>query len=279
MELLEGLNAAINYIEAHLQDDIDLKQAAKYAASSVDGFSRLFSNLTGITIAEYIRRRRLTKAAYSLQQTDIKVIDIAVEYGYENSDTFCRAFKKQHGITPKDARNISNPIKAFPPISFYIKYTGAKDMDFKLITTEPIMLKGISAHFTGDASNRFDQEHIMWADHHDDIQNQVSKEIPGIWYGVWNNGIYSIARNAGDVTGANLEDVQIASGTYAVFKTEFGGFAGEELPKLRELIFDSWLKDSGFRQTNDYEVEVYHLFNKQDKHKRQYELWLPVEKI
>lgn len=152
-------------------------------------------------------------------------------------------------------------------------------MNFKIIETENVVLKGLCKQFTGVAADRFEQEHIMWADHHDDVQNKVSTNVPGVWYGIWDNGNYSIAKDKAEVTGEGLDEVVINTGTYAVFTTGYGGFAGDELPKLREQIFDSWLDSSGYTQSSDYEIEVYHLFPKEERQKRYYELWIPVEKL
>jgi AraC family transcriptional regulator len=118
----------------------------------------------------------------------------------------------------------------------------------------------------------------MWAEDHDDVRNKVNTAVPGIWYGIWNKGVYSIAKRQGEAEGKELETTIIPSGKYAVFMSDFGGFAGNVLPKMREQIFDSWLADSGYKQTVDYEVEVYHLFSQSEKHKRHYEIWIPVIK-
>ena len=117
----------------------------------------------------------------------------------------------------------------------------------------------------------------MWSNQHDDVQNQVCKTVEGVWYGIWNKGTYSIAKKADEIDNSSLTGITIPSGKYAVFSTNFGGFAGDVLPKLREQIFDCWLPDSGYKQTDDYEVEVYYLFPKAEKHKRHYEIWLPIE--
>lgn len=76
---------------------------------------------------------------------------------------------------------------------------------------------------------------------------------------------------------SSLTDIIIPSGKYAVFSTDFGGFAGDVLPKLREQIFDCWLPDSGYKQTDDYEVEIYYLNPKTEKYKRHYEICIPIE--
>jgi AraC family transcriptional regulator len=276
MDVLERLNGVVAYIEANLCSEIDLNELARITSYTPDGFSRFFSYMTQTTLAEYIRKRRLTKAAYDLRNSDNKVIDVALKYGYESADSFAKAFVKQHGITPTKARDLSESIRAYPPVSFHILIKGARDMEFKIIDSDEIVLEGLSKDFTGLASDRFEQEHIMWAEHHDDVQNKVSPVVPGTWYGIWNKGIYSIAKKKGEAEGKELENIVIPSGKYAVFMSDFGGFAGVVLPKLREQIFDSWLADSGYEQTIDYEVEVYYLFSQTEKQKRHYEIWIPV---
>ena len=151
-------------------------------------------------------------------------------------------------------------------------------MNVQVLTKPETHLKGISRPFTGEAANRFEQEHIMWSDQYEAVWKKVSDSAPGLWYAVWNHGIYSITKSAGEVENDELETVVVPAGTYAVFTSECGGFAGEELPKLREYAFSSWLSESGYSQTGDFEVEVYHLFAREERAKRQYELWIPVKK-
>ena len=117
----------------------------------------------------------------------------------------------------------------------------------------------------------------MWSNQHDNVQNQICKTVEGVWYGIWNNGIYSIAKKADEIDNPSLTNITIPSGKYAVFSTDFGVFAGVVLPRLREQLFDCWMPDSGCKQINDYEVEVYYLYPKGEKHKRHYEIWVPIE--
>lgn len=93
----------MDYIENNLTDEIDYAKIAKAACCSEFHFSRIFSSMAGITLSEYIRRRRLILAAFELQKSDMLIIDIAVKYGYESADAFTRAFKKLHGIRPSEA--------------------------------------------------------------------------------------------------------------------------------------------------------------------------------
>ena len=89
-----------------------------------------------------------------------------------------------------------------------------------------------------------------------------------------------IARESGDVKTGELEARTLPAGTYAAFKTECGGLAWEEFPKLFELIFASWLPASGYKQKFNLAVEVLHLWTDHDlrQKKRYYEVWIPVEK-
>lgn len=94
MDWLERMNNAMGYVETHLSEDIDFDQVAKIACCSTYHFQRMFSFITSVPLSEYIRRRRLTLAAFELQQSDAKVIDTALKYGYESPEAFSRAFKK-----------------------------------------------------------------------------------------------------------------------------------------------------------------------------------------
>jgi len=276
MDILQGLNAAIGYIEQNLQHKPDMEQAARLASHSADGFMRMFSYLTGMSVSEYLRRRRLTQAAYDLQRGRA-VLETALRWGYDSPDAFRRAFARQHGMTPSEACRPGAALKIFPPLTFKINFQGGREMDFRIVETQEIMLKGVSKQFEGDASERFEQEHLMWADHHDNAPGLISTTYPGVWFGVWDGGTYRIARGPEDIDGTGpLEELAIPGGTYAVFRTGHGGFAGDELPRLRGEIFGAWLGESGYSQTRDYEVEVYHLAPKEEKEKRYYEIWVPV---
>lgn len=104
MDALKQMNLAMNYIEANLTDEIDFEKVARLACCSEYHFKRMFSFLSGFTLSEYIRRRKLTLAALELHNSNIKVIDLAIKYGYDSPDSFTRAFQALHGVTPTKAR-------------------------------------------------------------------------------------------------------------------------------------------------------------------------------
>src|SRR5690625_2434258 len=104
MNSLEHMNQAVGYIERNLSNEIDYREVARIARCSEYHFKRMFSFLAGITLSEYVRKRRLTLAAFELKDKGEKVINVALKYGYHSPDAFTRAFQLIHGITPTEAR-------------------------------------------------------------------------------------------------------------------------------------------------------------------------------
>ncbi len=104
MDWLERMKNVMDYIETNLAEDISYVKIAQIACCSTYHFQRMFPFITGISLSEYIRRRRLTLAAFELQTTNTKVIDVAMKYGYQSAEAFARAFKNLHGIMPISAR-------------------------------------------------------------------------------------------------------------------------------------------------------------------------------
>ncbi len=289
MDMLKQLNLAIEYIEQNLCNEIKLERAAQIACITKDSFCRFFSYITGMTLSEYIRRRKLTLAAHDLQHSDFKIIDIAVKYGYESADAFSRAFAKQHGITPSHFKKYSGSLKIYPPATFRIVVNGAKEMNFRIIELKDTVVYGVSKQYDDVGyKTREELRHSMWASDCDDVPGQLCEgewnqkgntAYDGVWFGVWQDGKYMIARESTDTKNHTLEKKIIPAGTYAAFKTECGGLAWEEFPKLFSLIFNSWLPTSVYKQKSDLAIEVLHLWTDHDlrQKNRYYEVWIPVE--
>jgi AraC family transcriptional regulator len=103
----------------------------------------MFSFLAGIPLTEYIRRRRLTLAAFELQQGPVRVIDLAVKYGYGSADAFTRAFQAMHGITPSEARDPGAPLKAYPRMSFQLTIQGGNEMNYRIVDKDAFRIVGL----------------------------------------------------------------------------------------------------------------------------------------
>ena len=146
MEWLSCIRGAIDYMEAHLTDDISIKDVADRVYLSPFFLQRGFSLMTGCGVGEYIRNRRQYLAALELRDTDAKVIDIALKYGYETPESFAKAFTRFHGVTPSQARE-GGRITSFLPMTVNISIQGGSQMDFKITPMFPFKLIGFQKIF------------------------------------------------------------------------------------------------------------------------------------
>ena len=172
MEWLKRLNAAIDYIESNLDNDISYDEAARIACCSSVYFQRIFSYVSGISLSEYIRRRRMTQAAFELQRTDEKVINIALKYGYTSPTSFNRAFQSVHNLTPSAARNIGSTLNAYPAIRFAVKVTGGDAMSYHIAEKGSMRMVGVRIPLSADME-----------------ENQ--KNIPQFWQSVLSGNLFS----------------------------------------------------------------------------------------
>lgn len=298
MDMLNQLNAAMDYIESHLCAEWDVEKVAEIACVSPDSFLRFFSYMTGMTLTEYIRRRRLTLAASEIRNSRTPLVDLALQYGWDSSTAFSRAFARQHGLSPSQYRKNGGSLKIYPPASFHITIKGAKEMDFQLLDLQETKLYGISYPYLGQGyTHREELRNRMWSDCEcfEDVPGRIclGKKcqgkwndpactiMDGVWYGIWQGEReYMIAREKEMCIGENLTCFTLPAGTYACFRTGKGGKAWEEFPRLFDQIFHGWLPSSDYRQKGDLAIEVLHLWADRDKRvkERWYEVWIPVEK-
>ena len=104
MGWMESNGEAITYIEKNLTEDLTVDDIAKHVCISPFYFQRGFAMLCGFTVAEYIRKRRLSLAGNDLIYSEQKIIDIALKYGYDSPDSFTKAFLRFHNVTPTAVR-------------------------------------------------------------------------------------------------------------------------------------------------------------------------------
>lgn len=132
MDWIYKLQDAVNYIEDNLLEDIHPEDISKSIYSSSFHFQRIFSLITGVSVGEYIRNRRLSLAGLELYQTKAKTIDMALKYGYETPESFAKAFTRFHGISPSTARNSDENLKSFNRLQIQINVKGKDILDYKI---------------------------------------------------------------------------------------------------------------------------------------------------
>ena len=136
MEWINRFNRAVEYLEEHLEAP-DLGEAAKIACCSPYHFQRMFTLLAGTPLSEYIRRRKMSRAAADLQTGD-KIVDVALKYGYSSPTAFNRAFQTVHGLPPSAAKTPGTSLKSYPPLRFAITVQGVEKMEYRIEKRERI---------------------------------------------------------------------------------------------------------------------------------------------
>ncbi|ULL14513.1 helix-turn-helix domain-containing protein [Paenibacillus sp. H1-7] len=285
LEWLIRMKEAIDLMENKMEERLDIEQIAKAAHSSPFHFQRMFHMLTGMTVAEYTRKRKLTLAAQELAMSSSKVLDIALKYGYDSPESFSKAFRKIHGISPSEARSPGVSLKAFPRISFHLSLKGDKDMDYRIVEKEAFTVAGRSLTMTCR-----DNEH--------------SRLIPKFWADSTINGtlaqISSMGANeallglcldmkpdteditymiAGEmkpgVHADGFETRTIPASTWAVFPC-VGPIPGS-IQSVFQRIFQEWFPATGYEHAGLPEIEVYPSGDTTSVD-YQCEVWIPVIK-
>ncbi len=149
---IEAFQKSIDFIEQNLTEKPDIETIAGQAALSAFYYQRIFGALCSMTVGEYIRARRMTLAAQELNRNDVKVIDVAVKYGYDSPDSFAKAFQKFHGITPSQAKESGASLKSFAPLHIKITMEGGTMLDYRIVEKAPFTIVGVKRSFNSDTS-------------------------------------------------------------------------------------------------------------------------------
>ncbi|MCR8868317.1 AraC family transcriptional regulator [Peribacillus frigoritolerans] len=289
MDSLKNMNGAIKFIEENLTNEIDFKEVARLAYCSEYHFKRMFSFLAGISLSEYIRRRRLTLAAFELKNSNIKVIDIAIKYGYSSPDSFARAFQHLHGITPSEARSNGHSLKAYPPMSFQLSIKGGSEMNYRIEEKEAFHIIGIKKRVPIIFNGVNPEIASMWKS----LDEKTINELKNL-SNVEPLGLLSASANFSEgrleekgeldhYIGAattreypdNLTQLNVDASTWAVFEA-VGPFP-ETLQNVWGRIYSEWFPSSNYEQREGPEI----LWNENKDITSptfKSEIWIPVIK-
>ena len=278
MEWIQKMNAAVNYLEEHIFEEPDLDRLGKLAGCSAHHFQRIFTYIGGITLTEYIRKRRMALAAVDLKDENVKVIDVAMKYGYDSPTAFSRAFQAVHGVTPTQARANDISLKAFPPIIFQMTVRGAQEMNYRIENREAIRVVGKKIPLKATLEENFQITPKFWQENAmngtiEKLSTMMDTDIYGLM-GVsvcnekdeWE---YYIAVATTKAAG-EFEELAVPKSTWAIFHEQ------NPVIKIQELetkIITEWLPSSGYEYANAPEIELY---LNPDPNQTKYEIWLPV---
>ena len=288
MNWIQGIQRAIDYVEANITDDIDFEKVAEQAYSSSFHFQRVFGILCGFSLGEYIRMRRLSLAGEELSKGNAKIIDIALKYGYDTPESFSRAFTRFHGISPSEAKKCGK-VKIFTPLSVKLTLTGGSKMDYRIEKREAFQVvckrkrvdKPQSANGTPDIT-------AMWQEYGADgtmgrliscmPANPVMKGLLGICFSSELNakqfpygiGVEYDGRKVDD----DLEIVTIPANTYAVF-TSKGKMPEAFIETYHRVVTEFFPQSAQYEYAENVEFEVYSSADVSNPN-YQCEIWIAV---
>ena len=299
MDWITGIQRAIDYIEDHINENLDFERIAQESFSSNFHFQRVFSILCGYTLGEYIRNRRLTLAGAELATGHKKVIDVAYDYGYDSPDSFAKAFQKFHGITPSQARGSGVMLKSFSRLSIKVSLEGGSIMNYRIEEKPGMLLTGYKRRFTGSPNDKKDQDHDFACETRLEqcILEGLSREHETIYQILTNFdadgydyyyayrfphwALKDLQDLPEDVV-ARFENVSVTAGLYVVCETERCQFPTAKMEELRIKAVREWLPASDYELREAPEIGVIHWFweegNEKLNNSRYCELWIPIEK-
>lgn len=284
MEWLKKLGKAIDYIEDNLDKEISYDEAAHIACCSPYYFQRVFSYVSGVSLAEYIRRRKMTQAAFELQRTDSRVIDVALKYGYSSPTSFNRAFQNVHGITPTAAKLGGNVLQAYPSIQFKIEITGGSAMAYRIVKKPSLRIVGIRIPLTSDMEDNLRIVPEFWKAL---LQGEQFLEICSLSNGeprgilgisVYRNPkeiYYYIGIAANSPAPAGMYECEIPAATWVIFEND--GRFKEDVQSVFKRFYMEWLPFSGYQYAELPDIEVYPICSGQPVNGHS-EVWIAVSK-
>lgn len=294
MSFLFDFQNAIEYIERNLTNDMDLSIAAQKARCSSYHFQRMFSSLVGIPLSEYIRRRKMTLAAIEIQNSDVRIIDLALKYGYDSHSSFTRAFHSVQDLTPSQARVEGTPVKSYPPLSFQFVLKGVEAMQYQIIETKSYKMFGTDVVETDGWKN---EDYLEYGDR---VIENGSHDAVNIAAGFPGTAQEMIAKDQWDVEKIHLLDgihfwddkgkkyfmygwelfesivddrftvIEIPPTTWVVVKVRLDGDRSVILSCYNDLYIN-WFPSSGYEQAPKCPVIERH-------DKENAELWMPIIK-
>lgn len=249
----DNLNKMIKYIEENLTEMIDYNTLAKIVGVSEYNLQRIFMFITNISLSEYIRKRRLSKALEELKNSDIKIIDLAIKYQYESSISFIRAFKKMFGITPNEYRKNKCEYDMYPIINFINNTESCKRIKYK--------------------TEYLDEFDIYCLHTSADNINELCLNIEKLYKRIKRNGLWAFF-NQTTMYGASIdkedlmyyyvgskikhskvEKLTIPKGNYFVF--EVGSRNQADILKTEGLIYNQWINSTNMLLNDSFILEKY----------------------
>ena len=275
--MMHQFNQTMDYLEQQLTGEVDMKRFQQLSGYSYPLFSRIFSIMADMTLAEYLRNRRLSEAVTDLRGSTEKVIDIALKYGYESADAFSSAFKKFHGETPSEVRN-GKPYRVFPKLQLSLKITGGKNMNIKIQKKPAFTVAGVLLEAIDNSQCPSAWEQLYATHSFESLEGLGSGQSFGVCSDVKEGEIinYIAAYDVTDKTKAEELDLSIKdipTAEYAIVPVN--GAIPTSIQHAWKYVLEIFFPETGYRHSGAPDFEVY-TEGDMSSPDYQMELWIPV---
>jgi AraC family transcriptional regulator len=250
----------------------------------------MFEVITGVTAGEYVRRRRLSLAAMELVASDARIIDVALRYGYDSPDAFARAFRRQFGCTPTEARQLGVRLHSYSPIAFTISLTGGHAMEYRIETKPAFQLTGASLRTTSENGQNIRAVPAFWDQSMENgafaklvalVRPDSPISVAGVSteFNVENGAFtYFIAVESPDDRTAlppGCRDVMIPASTWGIFEAR--GALPNAIQEQMKRVFNEWFPTSNWEHVDGPVLEIYPPGDATSADYRS-EIWIPLQK-
>lgn len=284
MKWIDEICQAIEYIEAHLTDELTVNEIAKNAYLSPFYFQKGFAMLCGMTVNDYVKMRRLSLAGIELISSEDRIIDIAMKYGYESPDSFTKAFLRFHGVTPSAVRKEGAMIKSFAPLKLKFSLEGGFLMDYKVVEKESFKMVGDVKTFQYESA--FAEIPKFWNQHFSEGNGQyicgmfgmsMDQDMKSDCFEYMIADLYDEHKQLPD----RFVIKEIPARTWAIFPCV--GAMPHALQDVNHKIFTEWLPNcKEYEIADGLNIEMYSdasQFPKGTQDEAYYsEIWIPVKK-
>lgn len=277
MEWTKLLNDAIDYIENNITEELTCEEVAEQLHISGFHFHRTFTILTGMTLGDYIRNRRLSLAAQELLVGKSKVIDVALKYGYQTPESFSKAFSRFHGVMPSLVKKEGTILKSFNRLNLIIKLEGGNSMEYKIVNKDAFEVVALTRFFEDETSKS--EIPAFWNEYFKAGYDKKVCGCMGICYEDMNNskhwryGIGCEKHYIKEIP-EGFEILNIPAHTWAVFTCI--GAMPDAIQAMWKRIYSEWLPASNYSLLSDFDIEFYYDGDTRSSD-YQSEIWIPVK--
>lgn len=283
---------ALHFVERHLEEELSIKEVTAQFEKSHWYFQRLFRSVVGLSLGNYLRLRRLSEAALLLRNSDLRIIDIAMQFDFGSQEAFARAFKAFSQVTPTEYRSDRNWVL----LEFQNALTDEKIEYFwndvqrtpHLIQFPEKILYGtrvdFNSHFEegSDCATKVVAHWQGFLKRKKNIRSQICPQMYGVALSSEKEMrektlSYFSSVETDDLT-QNLPDheyLALQSGLYAAFENR--GLA-QKRSSLMDYVYGIWLPQSSYKRGTGYDFEVFdHRYSLGNENSISF-LYIPIKK-